>query len=281
MSKKCTSCAGSIPKVIKSQKSKVSKDIVPSINVAGILYALGTNNTLYTFVNSVLIDYKKIVGLAVSETALAIDVRPATGQVYIIARGINGSQLYTLNFTNSTKVTAVPSGGLLRTLAAVIVRLDGKVSIDFNPVVDRLRVITSTGQNFRVNVDTGITTVDTPLMYADTGLIPNIGNIAYTNSFPGATSTVLYGIDISRQNLVTINPPNNGVVNNVGVLGVSFTNVHGFDIQSFTNTAFAILVVGGVNVLFTINLLTGTATALSELSCCVPVIDFAVLPGIL
>jgi hypothetical protein len=44
------------------------------------------------------------------------------------------------------------------------VPLDGTFfGVDFNPTVDRLRVISDTGQNLRVNVDTGAEFRDTSL----------------------------------------------------------------------------------------------------------------------
>ena len=49
--------------------------------------------------------------------------------------------------------------------ASLVSRLDVALEgtsfgVDFNPTVDRLRVISDTGQNLRANVDTGATLVD-------------------------------------------------------------------------------------------------------------------------
>ena len=88
------------------------------------------------------------------EDVLGIDVRPANGKLYgltstgrilVIDPASGGTQLVSTS-------TAVPSGSAF--------------GVDFNPVVDRLRVVSSTGQNLRINVDTGAATVDTALSFA-------------------------------------------------------------------------------------------------------------------
>src|SRR6185503_7238223 len=40
-------------------------------------------------------------------------------------------------------------------------------TVDFNPVADRLRILSSTGMSYRINVDDGKTTVDGSLKYAE------------------------------------------------------------------------------------------------------------------
>src|SRR5258706_9682182 len=60
------------------------------------------------------------------------------------------------------------------------------VTVDFNPVADRLRIITSEGINLRVNVDDGKATVDGPLKFKDgdaqAGKTPKVVAGGYTNS---------------------------------------------------------------------------------------------------
>ena len=71
--------------------------------------------------------------------------------------------------------------------------LDGtEFGVDFNPQVDRLRVVSNTGQNLRINPDTGAvvpTGPDKPLMFAsndrNAGTSPNVVGAAYTNNFAG------------------------------------------------------------------------------------------------
>jgi Domain of unknown function (DUF4394) len=149
--------------------------------------------------------------------------------------------------------------------------LDGtSFGLDFNPTVDRVRLVSNTDQNLRLNPDTGtVAGTDTALAYAPTdpraGQNPNIVGSAYTSNFAGATSTTLYGIDSDTDTLVTqggVNgtpSPNGGQLFTVGGLGTNFGSTIGFDIFTDAyqvNTAFA---TSGSN-LFRINLTTGSAT---------------------
>ncbi len=87
--------------------------------------------------------------------------------------------------------------------ASLVSRLDVALAgtsfgVDFNPTVDRLRVVSDTGQSLRVNVDTGATLVDAasripvPRWPAATG----VTGAAYTNNDADPnTATTLYDID--------------------------------------------------------------------------------------
>ena len=87
--------------------------------------------------------------------------------------------------------------------------------IDFNPTVDRVRVVNSAGQNFRMNPEqrrlrrrqrdgrarrwTARSTARPPLQ-----------ETAYTNNSANVTLTTQYGIDSTTDALCIQNPPNNG-----------------------------------------------------------------------
>jgi hypothetical protein len=111
-----------------------------------------------------------------------------------------------------------------------------RVNIDFNPVVDRLRIVGEDGTNLRANVDDGTVTVDAKLNFPmpppgspDPGT-PNVLAAAYTNNFVGTTATLLY--DITAADLLYVQvPPNGGTINTVGPLGINVENF-GFDIQT-------------------------------------------------
>ncbi|MCA1628151.1 MAG: DUF4394 domain-containing protein, partial [Acidobacteria bacterium] len=193
-----------------------------------------------------------ITGLQTGETILGIDVRPATRQLY--ALGSTG-RIYIVNQTT----------GAAQLASTLSVALNGTAfGVDFNPVPDRLRIISDADQNLRVNVADGVATVDGTLAYAagdaNAGQNPNAVGAAYSNNFAGATSTTLYVIDSNRDILATQNPPNNGTLNTVGPLGVDTSDVVGFDITNPGGAAIAVLTVGGVSQLYTINLTSGAAT---------------------
>ncbi len=85
----------------------------------------------------------------------------------------------------------------------------------------------------------------------------------YTNDFAATCRTTLFYIDASADKLLTTSDPNNGVVSEVGALGVDASLASGFEISTAsdgTNTATAAFLVGGAENIYTINLTTGAAT---------------------
>jgi hypothetical protein len=237
--------------------------VVPGANSATTNYELSltlnplkfvglANNTLVSFNagNSNNATSVNITGLAAGERLLGLDFRPATGQLFGLG---SSNRLYTLNAVTgaATQVGTSTVGTLSGT----------SFGFDFNPVPDRIRVVSNTEQNLRLNPDTG------GLAGTDTALTPagNVVASAYTNNRAGATATTLYGIDSTSNQLVRqggINgtpSPNGGVLTNVGALGVDFLSDTGFDI--FTDSAgvdFGFAVSGST--LYSINLTTGAAT---------------------
>jgi hypothetical protein len=193
-----------------------------------------------------------------SEALRAIDFRPATGNLYAI--GASG-RFYVLNLT--TGAASVPP--------AVPVAPGGtSFGLDFNPIVDLLRVTTDGDANFRFNPeDGGINQQDPNFAYAagdaHAGANPNIVGSAYTNNFTGAGATVLYDIDSGLDTLVIQNPPNAGILNTVGPLGVDTSDQVGFDISQGTGIAYSSLTVGGTAGLYTISLANGAATLVGNI----------------
>ena len=85
--------------------------------------------------------------------------------------------------------------------------------IDFNPTVDRLRVVTSTGLNFRVNPITGLPATATPYGNINGSGVTGVSATAYTNSYTQALTggvTTLYTLDAASNSLYIQTPPNNG-----------------------------------------------------------------------
>ncbi|AEG91312.1 DUF4394 domain-containing protein [Ramlibacter tataouinensis] len=180
---------------------------------------------------------QSIQGLASGETLVGIDYRPANRQLYALG---NRGGIYTLDPATG-RVAQVST---LRAAAGddnPYTALSGsQFGIDFNPVADRLRVVSDTGQNLRINVDTGDTTTDGPLAQGNPGITatPAITAAAYTNSVAGATSTTLYVADLSRGALQVQNPPNDGTLDTGVGLGVTGSAFNGFDIESTGTTGY-------------------------------------------
>ncbi|MGC4030842.1 MAG: DUF4394 domain-containing protein [Tepidisphaeraceae bacterium] len=224
------------------------------------LYALSTDNDIFTIDSAApgtILGGASITGIQPNEKIVAIDVRPSTGQLYGVG---SSSRLYTINPTTGV-ATAV--GPQFSTLVSGV-----NYDMDFNPNVDRIRLISDADQNLRIDPNTGtVAAVDTVLSYPS-GPNPNVAGIAYSNNVANAASTSLYAIDSGTDMLASIASPNGGVLTNVGALGIDVTSVLGFDI--YTNggdTAFAAMQsTSNINsLLYSINLGTGAATLLGSI----------------
>lgn len=154
----------------------------------------------------------RVSGLESGESVVGIDFRPADADLYALSSRAN---LYVID-AESGEAT------LKSTLAAdgadgsdTFAGLEGEVfGVNFNPVADRLRVVSDSGQNLRINVDTGATTTDANLNPG----APSIAAAAYTNSFAAACRTRLLVIDSSSSELFLQDPPNSGTLTRVGAL---------------------------------------------------------------
>ena len=214
-----------------------------------------------------------VTGLQSGELLLGIDFRPATQTLYGLG---STSRLYSINTTTGA-ATQVGSAGAFTLSGSAF-------GFDFNPTVDRIRVVSNTGQDLRLNPNDGtLTATDTALAYAvgdvHAGATPRIVGSAYTNNFAGATTTTLYAIDSSFDILATQNPPNAGTLNTVGALGVDTSDLVGFDISGATGVSFASLAspTGNRSQLFTINLASGVATLLGTISANATLVDISVV----
>lgn len=226
---------------------------------------------------------KAIVGLDAGDVIASIDLRPDTGVLYGLSQS---GKLYTLT-VNANDVTATKVGMTPATVGG------SSIGIDFNPAADRVRVVSNTRENFRINPNDGVpaTPADGQLTYASGGncLVPDLVNfpqiigVAYRNSFGGAVGftdaagsnngLLQYGIDARTARLVTMGGANlnDGCVQEIGngllsgVTTLPAPSFGGFDISPATGTAFASLTAAGTNTLYTINLATGAATSVGNL----------------
>ncbi len=195
-------------------------------------------------------------GLGSNDTLLGIDYRPANGQLYAVS---SAARIYTINAATGM-LTEVATLRAASGDARPFTTLSGTdFSVDFNPVADRLRVVSNTGQNLRINVETGDTITDGDIT-PPAGSSSSITAVAYTNSFAGTTSTALYDIDAARGLLHLQDPPNAGGLAAGVPLGVQATAVNGFDVDARNNVGYAALSVGGSTGLYRIDL-SATAAA--------------------
>jgi hypothetical protein len=188
---------------------------------------------------------------------LGIDVRPADGMLYGVAGDgtIVTVDIKTGQATMKSKMSETLKPGVSAT-------------VDFNPVADRLRVMGSDGTSLRVNVDDGKAMVDGSHKYKDgdanAGKTPRVIAGAYTNSWKGTKATTLYNVDAETGALVTQAPPNDGVLNSVGAIGMPLSGPVAFNIVSTgedKNDAW--LVAGGA--LYSVDLKSGKASMVGKI----------------
>lgn len=220
-----------------------------AIPTQAVAYTVDATNNLAIFnPNNPVPVTKAISGLQAAETILGIDFRPANGQLYALG---STSRLYTINLGTGA-ATAVGAGPFSTLLSGT------DFGFDFNPTVDRIRVVSNTGQNLRLNPNDGTLAATDGMLNPGT---PAIGAAAYTNNFAGATTTSLFVIDHNTDKLYLQNPPNNGTLVEVGSLGINIESANGFDIGSTSQKIWFIGTVGGATKLYSINTTTGAATA--------------------
>ena len=220
-----------------------------------------------------------ITGLTVGDTALGIDVRPLTSEIFVFS----ASRMYSVSAAGVA--TPVPGAGFTALATTTS-------SFDFNPTVDRVRVIDTAGGNRRLNPTTGgDAATDTALVYG-TGGTPRAAGVAYTNAQFGAnvaagTVRELF-VDSTLNSLGEIGTMaggntsfNGGVSSSIGGLGFDLTDDAGFDIYGPTGIAYlSNLNTAGLASFYTLNIGTGAATLVGQIGTGNRLVtDIAVLPA--
>ncbi len=212
------------------------------------------------------------VPLAGGASLIGFDVRPSDGKLYgVTADGVI--------------VTVDPMTGKWEKKSDLSEKLPAGATytVDFNPVADRMRLMSSTGTSLRINVDDGKATVDGSHKYAETdkskGATPKITAGAYINSMAGVKETALFNIDAASGNLVKQAPPNDGTLNTIGALGVKVDGPIAFDIMADGKGGNAAWLLAG-GTLHSVDLATGAAKAVGPIAGLKGQIsDMAILPA--
>jgi len=199
-------------------------------------------------------------GLEAGDKLVGIDFRVSRGVLFALsARG----KLYTLD-TKTARLSPVGS-------AAPVALQGERFGFDFNPVADRIRVVSDSGQNLRLHPETGaVAATDPALNWAVPGApAPKVAGAAYTYNKNNDKLTTNYAIDLGQGTLLTqgsvegVQPavsPNTGTLMVVGALGTGSIDDVAFDIADIGNTALAALRAGGRTRLHLIDLASGKAT---------------------
>ena len=221
-----------------------------------------------------------ITGLVGDTSLVGIDYRPKTGVLYALG---NGGGVYTIDEKTAVatlRVNLDPPTPLVGT----------SFDVDFNPTVDRMRVVSDAGQNLRINVETGATTSDPGL---NNGAVPpvavtGVSGAAYTNNDADPnTNTTLFDVNAALDQVAIQSPANAGAVVATGGLLVDAGADVGFDIYSRLKNgvvdrrrAYLVATVAGPkgpeNNAYRINLLTGAARKTGRFDTQSPVVDLAI-----
>jgi hypothetical protein len=240
-----------------------------------------------------LLERRPLTGLAPGERLVGIDYRVARGVLYALAQT---GRLYTLD---------VPSGAL-RPVGEVpppLALRGAAFGFDFNPAADRIRVVSSSGQNLRLHPDTGALVdgdaaaggvqPDPALRYAwsdrHAGRSPDIVAAAYTYHPKDDKLTTNYAIDRalgmlvmqgSREGTTPVVSPNTGQLRAVGPLGLGPLADAAFDIADVGSAALlaARAAADAPTRLYSLDLETGRATLLGVVGDGSPLRGMAIAP---
>lgn len=247
------------------------------------LYAVTAANRLVSFNGGQpqkLLSDAALQGLQPQEAVIGLDYRVARGELF--ALGSSG-RLYRVD---AATATARPVGQPLAVKLAA-----GSAGFDFNPTVDRIRVVTDAGQNLRLHPETGAVVdanpaaeglqTDGALAYdaadRNAGRTPAIVAAGYTYNQDNEKITTNYAIDArqgtlvmqgSREGVLPAISPNTGRLFTVGPLEAGAFDQAAFDISDVRNAAYAALTPPGgtASVLYRVNLDTGRATRLGTIA---------------
>lgn len=241
-----------------------------------------------------VLDRKAITGLvAPGERLVGMDFRVARGVLYTLS---NAGRLYTLD-TATGQLKQVGASALATALQG------DSVGMDFNPAVDRIRIITSSGQNLRAHPESGAqidSNPNLPGVQSDStqqfepgdvnaGQTPMLAAAAYSYNAENEKITTMYAIERSRGSLVRqgslegVQPfvsPDTGRLTTIGALGTGPLIDAAFDISDVRNTAMlaARSVADPRTRLHLLDLSTGKATSLGVVGDGGPVIGMAIEP---
>lgn len=221
-------------------------------------------------------------GLQPGEEIVGIDFRVAKGVLFALCTTKGQGRLYTIA-KDSGKATAVGS-------PLAVALDDNEFGFDFNPTVDRIRVVSNSGLNMRLHPDTGAVVdanpnepgiqTDGKLAFdaadSNAGKTASVMAAAYTYNKVNDKITTNFAIEGkldllltqgTREGVMPAVSPNTGRLFTVGKLGVGEAARVSFDIADTTGAGFAAFTKAGESAskLYLINLETGAATFLGTI----------------
>ncbi len=224
-------------------------------------------------------DRRPLTGLRPGERILGIDFRVARGELYALGAVGTAGQLYRIDIAQARALPVGAGVALPANTAA-----DADWGFDFNPTVDRIRVVNAAGANLRLHPDTGAQVdgdASQPGLQGDGALAYDAGDLAagkapaivaagYTYNKTDDKITTNYALDGAAGTLVRqgtqegVTPavsPNTGRLYTVGNLGIGPFAQATLDISDLSPTAYSGVQGRGATATrwYRVDLLTGKA----------------------
>lgn len=255
-----------------------------SITRASSYAVSGTLSTLSTV---------QITGVVQGEKIVGIDYRPLNGQ--LMALGINpepgkdNGTLYLID-PQSGAATVIGSPGLISFLdvngAPIDFPSDTAWGFDINPKTDRVRVVTTSGLNFRINPTTGAPITSGNGVNPDKqlqGIGASSNGVAFANNTLGASITTQYNLDANSGSILIQSSPDAGILTFVTSITdasgsvIDTSTAVGFDISNDVTVSVAnkpttsgrattVLVIAGQPQLCELDLVTGRLSVLGSIA---------------
>ena len=145
-----------------------------------------------------------ITGLDANEAVLGIDIRPSDGRIY----GLTSlGRVVVLDPETAAGVVVASLSADASDNSNPFSGLNGfRFGIDFNPVPDRMRVVSNNAQNLRINVDNGATVTDGSLRLGNPFAF-NVTAVAYSDNFSATCRTTTYYLDTGNDQLLSSGAP--------------------------------------------------------------------------
>ena len=258
------------------------------------IHAVTASNRLLSFnagQPQKILSSQRLNGLREGDRLVGIDYRVAKGQLFGL--GASG-QLYRID---AATASATPVG------SPVALPEGREYGFDFNPTVDRIRVVSDTGFNLRLHPDTGAVVdgdasqsgvqFDGRLAYdaADrrAGQAPRIVAAGYTYNKDNEKITTNYALDGAagalvhqgtKEGVAPAVSPNTGRLYTVGMLGTGPFERASFDISDVSNAAYAGITAaeGRPTRWYRIDLASGAATFIGTVAGGEPIVGSAIAP---
>lgn len=259
-----------------------------------MIYAVTASNKLIQFnagQPQKILSSKALSGLAAEERLLGIDYRVAKGQLFALG---DSGQLYRIN-------TADGSASRIGTPVALPREGATEWGFDFNPTVDRIRVVNDAGFNLRLHPDTGAVVdgnanqpglqFDGRLAYdaadANAGKAAALVAAGYTYNKDNEKITTNYALDGklgtlvhqgTKEGVTPMVSPNSGRLYTVGSLGLGAFERATLDISDVSNAAYSAVTRGKLSSWYRVDLASGRATLIGTVAGGEAVVGAAIEP---